>query len=236
MRKVIILTVIGILMSIGAVAYAGHVFNDVPSDHTFHSDIEWGFENGLTFGCNPASGGDLMCPDDPVTRGQMMAFFHRYDENLDDGGENIDEIINEVIVELPDDLQGPTGPEGPQGEQGEQGPQGEPGVANLVRVEEDQVFSGGGFGWATCPDGLTVIGGGFYVHGVFNDTNPDSFTNGTAVMASLPVLEEEEFNWGPGEDQTVTVDANSWLVRPNKPSGVNPGDITVYALCATVGS
>ncbi len=92
MKRIFVSVVVAVLMVISAVAYAGHSFNDVPNTDTFHDDIEWAFANGLTFGCNPASGGDLFCPDDPVTRGQMMAFFHRYDQKLDDGGENIDEI------------------------------------------------------------------------------------------------------------------------------------------------
>jgi hypothetical protein len=54
-------------------AIAGHNFSDVPSTHTFHGDIEWMLDNGITSGCGPA----IYCPDSNVTRGQMAAFMKR---------------------------------------------------------------------------------------------------------------------------------------------------------------
>jgi hypothetical protein len=51
-------------------------FRDVPTTHTFFSDIEWLAAAGITLGCNPPTN-DLFCPDGSVTRGQMAAFLHR---------------------------------------------------------------------------------------------------------------------------------------------------------------
>jgi len=58
-------------------AVAGHGFNDVPSSHTFHEDIGWLADAGVTKGCNPPAN-DEFCPEDNVTRGQMGAFMRRF--------------------------------------------------------------------------------------------------------------------------------------------------------------
>jgi hypothetical protein len=42
----------------------------------FEADIEWLAATGITKGCNPPIN-DMYCPNDPTTRGQMAAFFHR---------------------------------------------------------------------------------------------------------------------------------------------------------------
>jgi hypothetical protein len=55
------------------VALAGHLFADVPTDHTFHGNISNLANAGVTAGCG---GGDF-CPDAAVTRGQMAAFLNR---------------------------------------------------------------------------------------------------------------------------------------------------------------
>jgi hypothetical protein len=44
-------------------------------DSVFGGDILWLADSGITKGCNAV--GDLFCPDDPVTRGQMAAFLVR---------------------------------------------------------------------------------------------------------------------------------------------------------------
>ena len=51
-------------------------FDDVPTSHTFHSDIGKLATVGITRGCNPPVN-DRFCPGDPVTRGQMAAFLYR---------------------------------------------------------------------------------------------------------------------------------------------------------------
>ena len=55
-----------------------HQFPDVPDDHTFHSDIDWLVDNGITTGYPNGNFG----PEDNVTRGQMAAFLHRMDTEL----------------------------------------------------------------------------------------------------------------------------------------------------------
>jgi hypothetical protein len=70
-------------MAIGALALAlvvpaglvlaSHDFTDVPTGHTFHSQISKLVDSGITAGC----GGANYCPEDPVTRGQMAGFLNR---------------------------------------------------------------------------------------------------------------------------------------------------------------
>jgi hypothetical protein len=43
----------------------------------FHDDISWLAAHDVTKGCNPPAN-DRFCPNDPVTRGQMAAFLHRF--------------------------------------------------------------------------------------------------------------------------------------------------------------
>ncbi|HEX6947395.1 MAG TPA: S8 family serine peptidase [Acidimicrobiia bacterium] len=54
----------------------GPVFDDVPEDHLFFTEISWLAEEGITRGCNPPDN-TLFCPDGVVTRGQMAAFIVR---------------------------------------------------------------------------------------------------------------------------------------------------------------
>jgi hypothetical protein len=60
-------------------AVASHTFSDVPDSHTFHSDITWLADAGVTKGCNPSANTNY-CADDEVTRGQMAAFMKRLAE------------------------------------------------------------------------------------------------------------------------------------------------------------
>jgi len=62
------------------VVLASHQFGDVPTNSTFHEDIDWLTTNGITNGCDEDP--PLYCPTSPVTRGQMAAFLHRYDTEL----------------------------------------------------------------------------------------------------------------------------------------------------------
>lgn len=57
-------------------AMAVDQFTDVPDTNTFHSDIAWLADNGVTKGCNPPAN-DKFCPSSNVTRGQMAAFMKR---------------------------------------------------------------------------------------------------------------------------------------------------------------
>ena len=51
-------------------------FSDVPAGHTFADDIAWLASTGITQGRADATFG----LNEPVTRGAMAAFLHRYDQ------------------------------------------------------------------------------------------------------------------------------------------------------------
>ncbi len=122
---------------------------------------------------------------------------------------------------------GPVGPEGPQGEQGlqgERGPQGDQGVPGVDGVSGYQVFTSvqdfgpGGIGGAWCgapnanttDQGWRVVGGGAQL-------TPEDVDQGVAVVSSWPNLSDP---LNPG-----------WNVQVNKPTNVNPGNVTLYAVC-----
>ncbi len=54
-------------------AKATNPFTDVPSGHYAEDAVAWAVENGITAGCSPTE----FCPDDPVTRAQIVTFLHR---------------------------------------------------------------------------------------------------------------------------------------------------------------
>jgi len=73
-------------------------FDDVPDTHTFHNDISWLADEGITIGCNPP-GNTLFCPDDSVTRGQTAAFFVRaLDLTSTDGATAFTDTANSTFV------------------------------------------------------------------------------------------------------------------------------------------
>lgn len=78
-RKSLIVLSLAVIagLSGSVVALAANTFTDVPSNHVFYSDISWLADTGITKGCNPPAN-DQYCPEDPVTRGQMAAFLHRF--------------------------------------------------------------------------------------------------------------------------------------------------------------
>jgi hypothetical protein len=84
MRRTIIVAlvaaVVGALVATPIAVYASHSFNDVPDSNTFHEDIAWLADAGVTQGCNPPANTEF-CPDDSVTRGQMAAFIKRLASN-----------------------------------------------------------------------------------------------------------------------------------------------------------
>ena len=55
-------------------------FSDVPEGHPFYGDIEWMAEEGLTAGIPNKDGTFRYEPDRPVTRAELAAFLHRYDQ------------------------------------------------------------------------------------------------------------------------------------------------------------
>jgi len=76
MRKLIVLAIVAVAVALPSIAFAQHGegFADVPADHLFHDDIQWLADQGITQGCDEHS----YCPDNPVTRGQLAAFLHRF--------------------------------------------------------------------------------------------------------------------------------------------------------------
>ena len=63
-------------------AIASHSFTDVPDTNTFHADIAWLADAGVTKGCNPPANTEF-CPNDDVSRGQMSAFMRRFAQYID---------------------------------------------------------------------------------------------------------------------------------------------------------
>ena len=80
-RTVVIVSIAAIFVTIPAIVYAGHIFNDVPSSNTFHNDIDWLASEGITRGCNPPANTEF-CPNEAVTRGQMAAFMKRFHDRF----------------------------------------------------------------------------------------------------------------------------------------------------------
>lgn len=78
-RKSLLVTAFAVIaiLSGSVVALAAHQFTDVPDSSVFHDDIAWLADHDVTRGCNPPTN-DQYCPSDPVTRGQMAAFLHRF--------------------------------------------------------------------------------------------------------------------------------------------------------------
>jgi hypothetical protein len=137
MRSRIVLTVLVVgMVGLSGVAFASHQFRDVPDDHVFHEDIEWMRDTGLTRGCNPPAN-DRYCPDDPVTRGQMAAFLHRFADRLGVivGGEDGE---GGVGSQGPKGEKGDPGPKGEKGDKGDPGPEGPPGQV-VVAYRETQL-------------------------------------------------------------------------------------------------
>jgi hypothetical protein len=111
---------------------------------------------------------------------------------------------------------------GSPGAEGEQGPQGGPGADGISGYEvftSVQDFGPGGIGGAWCgapetnteDEGWRVIGGGATF-------TAEDVNKGVAVVSSWPNLDDPE---NPG-----------WSVQVNKPTNVNPGEVTLYAVCA----
>lgn len=70
---------VAMVVTTATIAVAGHTFTDVPDSNTFHNDIAWMADSGVTRGCNPPAN-DEYCPSENVTREQMAAFLRRLSE------------------------------------------------------------------------------------------------------------------------------------------------------------
>jgi hypothetical protein len=127
----------------------------------------------------------------------------------------------------PRGFQGETGPQGPKGDTGPAGPAGsngapgEDGVSGYKVFTSVQDFGPGGIGGAWCgaptanttDQGWAVLGGGAKL------TAAD-IEAGVVVASSWPNLTDSK---NPG-----------WNVQLNKPENYNPGEVTLYAVCAKV--
>lgn len=74
-RRVAVVVLVAAML-VPTAAWARNTFTDVPFSSSFHGDIDWMAETGVTRGCNPPAN-DRYCPDQFVTRAQMAAFMHR---------------------------------------------------------------------------------------------------------------------------------------------------------------
>lgn len=84
LRTLTLVLALALLAVPTAVMAAGGAFTDDDTS-VFEGDIEWMAATGVTKGCNPPAN-DNFCPNDPVTRGAMAAFLHRYDDYLGRAG------------------------------------------------------------------------------------------------------------------------------------------------------
>ena len=77
---------LALALLVPGVVLASHQFTDVPTSHTFHNDIDWLADAGVTGGC----GSGRFCPNASVTRGQMAAFMHRLSNEFELVQSNVD--------------------------------------------------------------------------------------------------------------------------------------------------
>ena len=122
-----------------------------------------------------------------------------------------------------DAIQKGVGPQGPKGEPGKDGKNGTNGVSGYeIRTWDYTGVSGGGWADMGCSAGKVPLGGGYQWK-----TEAVAMTGGLSTVVSMP----GRMDW-----TTNTPDPTKpgWIIRPNQPAGVNPGDLTVYVICASM--
>jgi hypothetical protein len=72
-RSTSVLALIGLLVAMPVAVSASHVFTDVPTSHTFHTNIANLAGARITTGCTAST----YCPENTVTRAQMAGFLNR---------------------------------------------------------------------------------------------------------------------------------------------------------------
>ena len=97
-RSVVALAVVVLALLLPAAVLAFHQFTDVPTDHTFHTNISNLANSGITAGCAP----QMYCPEANVTRGQMAAFLNRgltrtAEVDIDFNGDQFQDGTYEVV-------------------------------------------------------------------------------------------------------------------------------------------
>lgn len=133
---------------------------------------------------------------------------------------------NEFAVTI--GAQGPKGATGPAGRNGQNGlnglngKNGKNGVSGYQVFSTTQSFGDGGVGGAWCgaPTANTTNKGWVVLSGGAELTS-DQVNSGVAVAASYP--------------NTTDPDNPGWTIELNK-SGTDPGNVTVYAVCAKASS
>jgi Collagen triple helix repeat (20 copies) len=110
---------------------------------------------------------------------------------------------------------GDTGPAGVAGPPGSPGPGGADGVSGYEVETRTQDFGPNGVGGAWCehPEKVAIGGGAQF--------SAADVANEVAVRSSWPYTAD------PGNPD----DRNGWKVQVNAPPGVDPGNVTVYAVC-----
>ena len=142
MRRTVLVAVlaalVGALVATPIAVYASHSFSDVPDSNTFHADIEWLADAGVTKGCNPPANTEY-CPKDEVTRETMAAFLHRLAVNqVVDAGSLEGMSLSGILA---------TGIQGYE-------------IATYTEEVPFGTTNFGGQRTASCPSGTKLIGGG----------------------------------------------------------------------------
>ncbi|MEX2194488.1 MAG: hypothetical protein WD844_04305 [Thermoleophilaceae bacterium] len=208
----LIVAVCAMVLALGGTAVADHL---ITGDQIARNTI-----TGLNIENESIRGGDIM--DGTITSEQLNPFTLRA-------------LLNSNTQLTPTDPRpGPQGPAGPQGDRGPTGATGANGAGGQDGVLGYEVFTSvqdfgpGGIGGAWCgaPDanatdqGWVVIGGGAKL------TDAD-INAGVAVASSWP--SPPGTNGGAPNGDPLNP---GWSVQLNKPMNVNPGEVTLYAVCA----
>jgi hypothetical protein len=171
---VVILTVIPTIAAFAATS----LFDDVPDDSIFVSDINWMNEYGITRGCNPPDNTSY-CPEGDVSREQMAAFMHRLaDSQAVDAG-----TVEGFTADELQEQKGETGPQGPRGEQRDTGPQGDEGDPGDPTTLDTYLVTGSGTP-VRLPDGSVVLM-------AICDTGDLVLSGGAKAVDSWPALDED---------------------------------------------
>ena len=97
---------VGVFAAGVASGQRSQTFTDVPTDAYYHDAAYWAADTGITTGCTD----DKFCPDDNLTRAQMITFLYRFDTYAANHGHTPDHTHPEREVESdPIRVEGPAG-------------------------------------------------------------------------------------------------------------------------------
>lgn len=170
--------------------------------------------------------------------------------DVKDGSLRVKDLTGRAVTTLqkggPQGATGATGAQGPKGDTGAQGPKGADGVSGYEVKTFDYIagighrdgydgmdsgyagVGGGAIATVACSTGKEALGGGYWFRGGANGFDSPALTSGVAVTASFP----GRMDWNTN---TPKADRNDgWIIQVNKPQNVNPGDLTMYVICANV--